>query len=452
MTHNTLQKYLGIAALALGIGLGTHGYPQNQNYYPATRTELSGNNSPGTVTFHIRTVGDSVISGQTVAVYNNGTGQLIGSGILNQSYLQLTLTGINGDIKQNNNKKTEISGKDGILNIKQYKPAEITLYNIIGQEVLKQSTENPEIHINITGLANAPYIIQIKTENETEAKKIIKHGSTIYAVTKHSGQRTETETNLSNTEYRVEITGQGIYGRTLTVTDQEITDSNGTIRGYVVDIPIQEGITDSLFKKLVTIVNINKGANGLNHVGFKSIFQTKVENKEVIIRNQSPPYIWPPQTITFNKQQTMDSLITHGIYSHLKEEKNKLPISKITTVNFDPIIEEPGKIYIFPGITFGVTVKGNSQQGILNSYAEIIGEDIGDSLYTGSFYQEFISAYVAPNNLSSFEYPEFKYKTTLSSGARARKPTAMDIKLLQMGEKIPHGEQIEKFMKITTTQ
>lgn len=435
--NNTIKKYLLLGGLALGIGLTTPNYAQeniNSKY-----NNIKGIETQNTLMeFNILAVNDSIISGQQIKVYNNTTGQLLGETVLINSQATITITKINDNyIEEEDNNSTKIYGHNGTLHFENIKPAKITIYNTIGQEILSKNSENHETQINLNNIANAPYIILIQTNNKTETKKIIKNGQQLYFSNQETNKQKLTPTlkNTENQEYKIEITGQGIYKRTIITTQHNITD-------YVVHKVQQEGVTDSLFYELCKEANFE---SNFGYTGLKTyITQNNPNTNKIIIRTKGPPQ--KPFTVTLEDIQYIKNLIETEIYPYIKEE-NRPPIElRIENTHTVPIIN-PGEIIIYPGIGYNITSFDDNGDGIIDrNFIELKNGEYQYSIRNDAKLQEILSAFVAPNQVDGHFNPRFSYKTVLSSGTSARKLTAMDIRLLQLGQRLKPKTSIDEIL------
>lgn len=80
---------------------------------------------------------------------------------------QISKTNIRSIFPNPTSDQINIQSKNGMVD-------EITLFDVVGKEILKQSIHASECTINLNNLYNGLYFIRIKTENTLITYKILK--------------------------------------------------------------------------------------------------------------------------------------------------------------------------------------------------------------------------------------------------------------------------------------
>ncbi|MBX2976729.1 MAG: T9SS type A sorting domain-containing protein, partial [Ignavibacteriaceae bacterium] len=207
--------------------------------------------------FNIKGVDGGLLNGSKVTVYDGITNIQIGETELTNSQGTLQLTGIKETGEEGAKEGIKIYAKRLKVMIEQKEEGEmkINLTDILGRRIKEKEKKGREGEINLEGLSNGIYILEVKGGEETEVRKIIKGEKELYLSIKEGKRGIKNRLSKGKTEsYRIKIKGIDHYTRTIETTITNIED-------FVVPYVEQEGINDTTFYELCKEANFKLGGD-----------------------------------------------------------------------------------------------------------------------------------------------------------------------------------------------
>lgn len=327
----------------------------------------------------------------------------------------------------------------------------IVVSDILGQTRKTESyikagrTEVKISELNLSGYSSGFYALRIITPAESYSLGLLKTGekfSSTKAVQKQIVKERVNKISIAD-EIKIEVTHTAHYKRT-TKREKEPQIEDYVV-GYVDQMKTDStAVTPEEFKQYCHDFNFD-GASNMGK-GLKSFFPN--EDKKIWVLSTSPP----GTNYTFNAQQINDikDLVESEIYPYMAVENRPAFLLDDPSNPYDYSelpIGEPGNIFVYPRETgYNFSVNGDPETNVITWGSVQLDDDLdiaNSFLDRRATLEEVASCFMGPMGNQGPPYLEIR---TIFNGGNRMHP--IDIKLIQMTQKLPTKTQIDDVLGI----